>query len=128
MQRRQVEVFGDHQLWTEQCDWSIIECEKELVTSESDREAIASALAHIDGQFLKEIQIDPPCGECCFRFELDISFNLRRYVDFEPDDPLWSLYSPSSVISYIASGRIEYGSGEEEKPQSIHSDGIRLVL
>ena len=126
--RRRVTVCGDRELWFEQCEWRITEREVEIAESESFRATMSVAFARLDGQYLKEIHIDPGNGVCRFRFELDMSFDTRRYSDFESDDPMWHLYSPDSVITYIASGRIEYGAGYEAKPDSIDCDEIRLAL
>lgn len=126
--RRRVTVCGDHDLWIEQCEWRITEGEEEIAESESDRATMSVAFARLDGQYLKEVHVDPINGVCCFRFEYDMSFNMRRYPEFDPEDAVWHLYSPGSVISYIASGRIEYGGDNETKPKSIDCDEIRLAL
>ena len=128
LRRRRVTVSGEHHLWIEQCEWRIIEFEKEIAMSESDATDISRALARLDSQLLKEITIEPARGTCCFKFEYDMAFNMCRHAEFEPADPIWHLYSPGSVISYIASGRIEYGSGTETRPQSMICDEIRLAI
>ena len=125
-QRGRVLIRGTHHFWIEQCDWRVVDVETVVAASESSREIISGALNRIAGHTLNGVKIVPEFGTCTFSFEHGIRFELERYADFESDDPMWHLYCPDSVISYLASGLIEYGSGELLTAPSIRCDNIQL--
>lgn len=126
--RRSVAVEGDYCLWIEQCEWRIVDGDQELAHSESDDTGISQALGQLEGALLKEIHVIPGNGDCSFLFEYNLSVHLKRYSDFELDDPIWNLYSPGSATSFLASGRLEDGKGDEVEPKSICCAEARFTL
>jgi hypothetical protein len=127
--RRRVFVRGEHHLWIEQCEWAITDAACELAHSESDDKTIAEALRKVDGQMLEELEISPSFGKCRLTFEHSLRIRMKRYpADWSPDHPLWHLYTPSSVISFLADGRLQYGPGDELHSPTVECGRIKLSL
>ncbi|MEM7245849.1 MAG: hypothetical protein AAF533_10930 [Acidobacteriota bacterium] len=116
-------VRGDHHLWVEQCEWTIKNPEQPLIESEDDRGLIAEALEQLDGQVIQSVQLVPFIGLFTIRFERGSSLLLRRYDDHEPDDDLWSLFSPQWTLSYRASGHLELPGG-----RLVDCEDVEIVL
>ena len=128
LRRRLVTVRGDHHLWIEQCDWSLREQSTELAHSESDNETISRALSRLDGAKLETVGASPTRGEFIFKFEFGFVVQTQRYADFGPGDPIWHLYSPGNVVSYLASGALEFGPGDATTPEVIAGRELQLAV
>jgi hypothetical protein len=126
--RRLVTVLGEYHLWIEQCHWSVSEHQEQLAHSESESSVISRALDHLDGSILRTVRLVPDRGECAFDFEFDTSARLKRYADATPDDPIWHLYSNDLVLSYLSSGQLQFGRGDEQAPQLVACDNLEILI
>jgi hypothetical protein len=128
LRRRLVTLRGDYHLWIEQCDWSVTEHNEQLAHSESDPSVIAQALSNLDGAILRTVRVSPDRGESAFDFEFDMSVSLKRYADSVSDDPIWHLYCPDLVLSYLSSGQIQFGRGDEQDPEVVACEDVELAV
>jgi hypothetical protein len=128
LRRRLVTVRGEHHLWVEQCDWSVVEREKQLAHSESETSVITQALAHLDGAILRTVHVFPDRGESVFDFEFDASLRLKRYADFAPDDPIWHLDSHDRVLSFLSSGQLQFGRSDEQASELVACEDVELAV
>ena len=128
LRRRLVTVRGEHHLWIEQCDWSLLEHDQPIAHSESERAVLSEALARLDGAKLRAVRLCPSRGGTDLQFEFDFALRLERCVDSGPDAPIWHLWSGDRVLSLLASGQLELGQEDEKSPRRFSCDVLALVL
>lgn len=126
--RRLVTVRGEYHLWIDQCDWSVAERKEQLAHSKSEPSVISQALAHLDGAILRTVRVFRDRGESAFDFEFGASLRLKRYADSAPDDPIWHFYSRDLVLSYLSSGQLQFGRGDEQASELVACEDVELPV
>lgn len=99
---------GNFHLWIYCCHWTITLEDDFGAHSESSREEVAIALAHLRGQTLHAVSVSPKKGSSTFEFDLGGKLNTDPYE--KPDregNPYvnWMLFdNEKRVLVYRADG------------------------
>ncbi len=110
--RDRVHVHGMHHLWIEQCEWEFTRGAAQLAYSESSKDEIATAASKLAGQRLVHLSMDGEEYTSIFKFEQGHFLKVYPYEDVPENLPIWHLYSPNMVLSYLDTGTLEYGPGD----------------
>ncbi len=110
--RRNATVRGEWHLWIYCCHWNISLEGRLAAHSESSREIIEIALAHLRGQILTKVSVTPRTGASSFEFDLGGRLETRRYEHFNDDGepyPSWMFFdNQEHVLTYRADGKYAY--------------------
>ena len=85
-------------------------------------------MAHLGGQELVSVVVEPKTGATRFAFDLGCVLNCRRF-ERDTDAELWMLYKPSGyVLSVHGNGNFSHQRGTEvESRLRPIEDGVRPV-
>jgi hypothetical protein len=107
---RQVTVSGRWWLWIFCAHWKLTVSDSLTATASSSARMKMMVMARLDGQKLKDIQVNPVSGATEFTFDLGANLRVRR---FEADDSdIWTLYKPNGyVLGVRGDGTYTYDRG-----------------
>lgn len=99
--RRGVYVAGEWHLWLYCCAWQVVECEKVVGDSTSNRR-IERAAACLNGQKLVSVSVASRGVRTIFQFDLGACLKTAPY---DRTSEQWFLYEPSGSVFVVKAGR-----------------------
>jgi hypothetical protein len=113
--RRRVTIVGAWHLWVHSCDWRISEGGANLAHSESSDAEIDAAVALLDGQILKRVELDRERRSTWFCFDLDGVLETTPWHEAHSEEAdQWLLFTPGDrVFSYRSDGKYSWGPGDQ---------------
>lgn len=110
-QERTVAVHGEWHLWIYCCAWEVSQEGTSVSHDGSSDKAIDTACRVLDGQAIKEIQINHRTKETIFTFDLGGRLVTRPYGDEVLEQ--WHLYCPDGkVFTFRSDGKYSFETGE----------------
>jgi hypothetical protein len=105
--RRDNHLFGAWRLWIQYCDWQLAKGERIIVDSESARHLMQNAVRNLEKYPLSDVETQPDSDKTVFLFGTDLRLVCTPYSDQDPDEDIWTLFSPGSVLNVGINHRFE---------------------
>ena len=103
--RRRVSVKASCWLWVQEAHWAVTLADGRRVTRNSSSKGRGVAFAHLEGEKVTAVAVDPRDGATRFLFDLGGSLTVRRFRN-TADDTLWTFYKPNGYcLSVRSDGR-----------------------
>ena len=115
--RRLVTVKGEWWLWVYMAYWKIVQDGGLAARNSSSLKAKQKVMGFLEGQYLKNVEINNDNGCTRFLFDQGGELEVRRF-EKDSEDELWLLYKPSGyVLTVTGDGSVthEPGSGIDRR-------------
>lgn len=99
---------GDWHLWLYQCDWTLKSKTHELANSESKRRLMQAAIENLNSLELEGLAFDPQKMWTEFIFEGGLRLRCQPYLDAEPNEERWMLFTPDKQVASLVAQGLRY--------------------
>ena len=107
--RRLATVRAEYWLWIYLARWKIKLADGRSATQSSSSRLKDLVCAGLEGEKVKEVEVDPVTGRTRFIFDLGSALQVRR-INAEEDAEIWTLYKPHGLtLSVRGDGRYKAG-------------------
>jgi hypothetical protein len=91
--------YGTWHLWVQHCDWRVESDSRIVVTSESARHLIETAMKNFEKRVLRNAEVELQNDVTTFTFDR-LRLVCTPYKDQEVDEDYWCFFSPRGVLKF----------------------------